>query len=503
MKNAPFSFYWYDYETFGIDPALDRPAQFAGLRTDAELNPIGDPLIIYNRLSDDYLPDPDACMITGISPDTVSRQGVHEREFISAIVKELSRPGTCNVGYNNIRFDDEFTRHTLFRNFHDPYSHEWRSDNSRWDLLEIVRMTRALRPEGIQWPFQADEPSLPSNRLEDLTRVNGIEHSDAHDALADVQATIAVAKLIREQQPKLFDWALSKRRKDQCRELLLSQKSGILVHVSGMIPGEHHHLTLITPLCQHPGNSNGQIVFNLRFSPEELIELANSGAEGIDQIRLRLFSKAGELPAGKDRLPLKTVHLNRAPVLAPIAVLSDADVTRLELDMQRCEKHYRTLSALDPQGKKQLDTAITKAFTEQKKDGPENVDATLYSGAFFTTEDKKKFAAIQHSDATELGRIAADVQFNDVRLDELLFRYRARQFADSLDAQDTKKWQQHCQLQLENEHSGNRGSYPRSLDSFKASLQEPQWLEPGRQELRESLLDYAERLAGKFGRKVR
>jgi len=500
MKNAPFSFYWYDYETFGIDPALDRPAQFAGLRTDAELNPIGEPLLIYNRLSDDYLPDPDACLITGISPDTVSRHGVHEREFIAAIVKELSQPGTCNVGYNNIRFDDEFTRHTLFRNFHDPYSHEWRNDNSRWDLLEIVRMTRALRPDGIQWPFQADEPNRPSNRLEDLTRVNGIEHSDAHDALADVEATIAVARLIRQQQPKLFDWALSKRRKDQCRELLLSQKSGMVVHVSGMIPGEQHHLTLITPLCQHPGNSNGQIVFNLRFSPDELIELAEKGAKGIDQIRQRLFSKTDDLPAGADRLPLKTVHLNRAPVLAPIEVLSDADVERLELDKQRCEKHYATLSAMDTDTKKLLDTAITKAFAEQKREDPENVDATLYSGAFFTAEDKKMFAGIQHSDATALGKIAADTQFNDARLNELLFRYRARQFGDSLNTDDTEKWQKHCQLQLENDLPGNRGSYPRSLKSFKASLQEPEWLAPDRQELRGSLLSYAGRLAGMLGK---
>ena len=497
MNNAPFSFYWYDYETFGIDPALDRPAQFAGLRTDAELNPIGEPLLIYNQLSDDYLPDPDACLITGISPNTVSRQALPEREFIAAIANELSQPGTCNVGYNNIRFDDEFTRHTLFRNFLDPYSHEWRNNNSRWDLLEIVRMARALRPSGIEWPFQADEPTRPSNRLEDLTRVNGIEHSDAHDALADVHATIAIAKLIRQQQPKLFDWALSKRKKDQCRELLLSQKSGIVVHISGMIPSEHHHLTLITPLCQHPTNSNGQIVFNLRFSPDELIELANNGAEGIDQIRQRLFSKNQELPEGTNRLPLKTVHLNRAPVLAPLEVLGDSDVERLNLDKQACEKHYTTLAALSQKDKKQLDSAITMAFEGQSRDEPENTDATLYSGAFFTADDKKKFDLIRQADATELGNIATVTKFNDARLDELLFRYRARQFPDSLDADDRKRWHKHCQLQLQNEQPGKRRSYPRSLDTFMTSLQSPEWMQPDREQLRASLISYAERLISK------
>lgn len=104
--------YWHDYETSGTDPRRDRPMQFAGLRTDEDLNVVGEPLSLYCRLADDVLPQPDACLVTGLTPARVNREGVAEAEFIGRIVAELGRPGTCGVGYNSLRFDDEVTRGT-------------------------------------------------------------------------------------------------------------------------------------------------------------------------------------------------------------------------------------------------------------------------------------------------------------------------------------------------------------------------------------------------------
>ncbi|MFT5897180.1 MAG: exodeoxyribonuclease-1, partial [bacterium] len=209
--NKTTSFYWFDYETFGTHPAWDRPCQFAGVRTDADLNVIGEPLVIYCRQSPDYLPNPEACRITGISPQLANAKGLCEAQFIRLIHEQMTYPGTCSVGYNNIRFDDEFTRHTLFRNLFDAYEQEWKNDCSRWDLLDIVRLTRALRPDGIQWP--TNENGLSSNRLEHLSVANGIEHSQAHDAMSDVWATLGMAKLIKQMQPRLFNYAFNQRGK--------------------------------------------------------------------------------------------------------------------------------------------------------------------------------------------------------------------------------------------------------------------------------------------------
>ena len=174
---------WHDYETFGADPARDRPAQFAAQRTDLDLNPIGDPLCLYARPPRDYLPQPDACLITGITPQLADEKGEVEAAFIASIEAELLRPGTCASGYNSLRFDDNVTRFTLYRNLRDPYAREYGEGRSRWDLIDPMRTAYALRPDGIAWPLRED--GLPSFRLEDLSRANGIEHGDAHDALGD------------------------------------------------------------------------------------------------------------------------------------------------------------------------------------------------------------------------------------------------------------------------------------------------------------------------------
>ena len=188
------SFYWYDLETSGLSPKWDRIVQFAGCRTDAELNLLDDEYITYVSLPDDVLPNPNATLVTGITPSILESQGIREIDALRVISKSMSEPGTCVVGYNNLRFDDEFIRYSFYRNFLDPYSREWKNGNSRWDLLDLVRATGALRRDGINWP--QDEEGLPVYKLEELTKHNQIEHGSAHDALSDVRATIGMAKLI-------------------------------------------------------------------------------------------------------------------------------------------------------------------------------------------------------------------------------------------------------------------------------------------------------------------
>lgn len=147
------SFYWHDYETWGTDPRRDRAVQFAGLRTDLDFNPIGRPLMVYAKPADDMLPQPGACLVTGITPQHARKEGVCEADFFRAVHDELSRPGTCALGYNSIRFDDEFTRYGLYRNFYDPYAREWQNGNSRWDIIDTVRLMRALRRKGSTGPW--------------------------------------------------------------------------------------------------------------------------------------------------------------------------------------------------------------------------------------------------------------------------------------------------------------------------------------------------------------
>ena len=267
-NNQP-SLYWYDYETFGADPRRDRPVQFAGLRTDLDLNVIDEPLCIYCRPADDFLPHPEACLITGITPQKALAEGLPEVEFIAQINEKFSQPNTCVVGYNNIRFDDEITRFSLYRNFFDAYAREWQNGNSRWDIIDMVRLTHALRPEGIEWPTHPD--GKPSFRLDQLTVANGISHEAAHDALSDVHATIALAKLIREKQPRLYDYVFERRTKQQIAQLLNIAKPFPVLHVSSMYPSEQGCIALVAPIAAHPVNKNEVIVYDLRVDPQSFL----------------------------------------------------------------------------------------------------------------------------------------------------------------------------------------------------------------------------------------
>ena len=150
-------------------------------------------------------------------------------------MSSFSKSETCVVGYNNLKFDDEFVRQMFYRNFYNPYAREWRNGNSRWDVIDMFRMAYALRPDGIQWP--KDDTGSVTFRLEELTRANDIEHSDAHDAVSDVLATINLTKLLRKIQPKLFEFFYALRKKDRIAKTLNLLDKKPVIHVPLM--GKH------------------------------------------------------------------------------------------------------------------------------------------------------------------------------------------------------------------------------------------------------------------------
>lgn len=417
--------YWHDYETTGTDPARDRPVQFAGIRTDLELNVLSESPVLYCRLSDDILPVPEAMLVTGIGPGELELKGWPENRFINAILAEFSRPGTCVVGYNNLRFDDEFTRHTLYRNLLDPYAREWQSGNSRWDIIDLVRMCYALRPDGIEWPL--NEAGVPSFRLENLTHANGIKHQDAHDALADVRATIAIGALIRKQQPRLFDFLFQMRKKQNVLNQLYPLGKAPVVHVSSMYAAARGCLAVVLPMAAHPGNTNGIIVYDLAVDPSPLIEL------GIDDIMHRLFTPGDQLLEGQARIPLKTIHINRCPAVAPLNTLTPANCERLGIDLENCLANMQKLRTASGVVEK-----IQDAFDSVEFAAETDPDLMLYSGGFFSPSDRQLMDRLVSSAPGDLRNL--DTGFNDDRLDEMVFRYMARNYPESMNADDRQRW---------------------------------------------------------------
>ncbi|MEQ8314733.1 MAG: exodeoxyribonuclease I [Gammaproteobacteria bacterium] len=421
------SIYWYDFETFGNDPRRDRASQFAGIRTDEDLNIIGEPLVIYCKPADDFLPNPMACLITGITPQTAAEKGLVEADFCQQILDQFSQPQTCVAGYNSIRFDDEVTRQLLYRNFHDPYEREWKNGNSRWDIIDMVRLCAATRPEGIEWPKKDDGSN--SFRLEELTAANGIEHAAAHDALSDVLATIELAKLIKQQQPRLYDYVYKLRNKKRVQSEIDLQTRKPILHVSVMYPASKGCMALAMPVSAHPQNNNGVIVYDLREDPAVFEALSEA------EIRERLFTPREQLEEGVQRIPLKVLHYNRCPVVTSPAVLPPERAAEFGIDLEQCRKHWDTLNN-NPRLLKKFQN-VYRAEQAMPETDP---DMMIYSGGFFNDRDKELMQLLRATPAEELARL--DLPFSDSRLGEMLFRYRARNYPATLSVEEAQRWQE-------------------------------------------------------------
>ena len=420
------SFLFYDLETFGADPRRTRIAQFAAIRTDAELDEIEEPVSFFVKPADDLLPAPIATLITGIAPQDALRDGVNEAAAFARINDEMARPGTCSAGYNSLRFDDEFVRHGLYRDFYDPYEREWRGGNSRWDLLDALRLMHALRPEGIAWRAREDGGGT-SFKLEHLAEDNGLRIGDAHEALSDVRATVGLARLFRKAQPRLWDYALKLRDKRFAGALLDTTAMSPLLHVSQRYPASRMSAAPVLPLARHPSIDNRVIVFDLASDPESLLDL------DAETILSRMYLRRDQLGEGEGRVALKEVHLNKCPSLVAWDHLRDADFERLGIDPAEAEARAARLRAVGPA----LAEKLRKVYAAEREREPGDVDAALYDG-FIDDADRRLFPQLRSTPPEALG--LENFAFRDPRLPELLFRYRARNWPATLSAGERARW---------------------------------------------------------------
>jgi exodeoxyribonuclease-1 len=447
------SFFFYDLETSGFDVRMDRIMQFAGIRTDHELNIIGEPYDIKIKMTPDTVPSPDAIMITGITPQSTIADGVTEAEFLKVFYDEIVKPDTTFLGYNTLRFDDEFMRYLHYRNFYDPYEWQWCDGCSRWDLLDVVRMTRALRPEGIEWPF--NDEGKPTNRLELITKLNGIDHYAAHDALSDVHATIAVAKLIRDKQRKLFDFLLDCRHKKVVKELVGEDKP--FVYSSGKYPAEFEKTTVAVRVAEQ-AQGRGTYVFDLRHDPAEFADMTPQ------QLAERWqYSREDNAPK---RLPVKLVQYNHCPAVAPTGVLDEKTRQRLQIDLEVIQNNLRSLKRIQGFAERLLQAVEImdrQRETAQKQKGEADVDAKLYDG-FLESGDKQVCRAVRVAQPDELMNFQA--RLHDARLKQMLPRYKARNFPQSLSDDERRAWEELCSQRLMD------GGQQSRLAQFFARLQE-------------------------------
>ncbi len=419
------TFYFFDVETSGFRPRDDRIMQFAGQRTDMELNPIGEPDNILIKITPDFLPQPDAVLVHGITPQKTLTEGISEAEFAKYLTSQVSTSDTILVGYNNIRFDNEFIRFTLWRNFHDAYEWSWKDNRSIWDLLDVTRMTRALRPEDIKWPFAPD--GKPSNKLEYLSAVNKLDHVDAHDALSDVNASIALARLLKSKQPKLFNYLLEHRSKNKVAPLVTSGKP--LVYTSGRYPSEFNKTTVAVMVAQKDDKS-GALMYDLRIDPDEFTALPSA------ELAKRWAARGEDVPY----FPIKTMGFNRCPAIAPIEVLAkDNGYEKLQLHKETIKSHLQKLQKASGFDKKLLEALEIMWPKRQARlvADVQKVDGALYDD-FVPNDDRTKMSVVRAAEPAKLSDL--NLEFKDERLKLLLPLYKARNYPKQLSESELVDW---------------------------------------------------------------
>lgn len=477
----PASFLFYDLETFGISPREDRIAQFAAIRTDADLKEIDDPISFFVQPANDVLPSPGATLVTGITPQYALQAGVNEAAAFARIAEEMGRPETCSAGYNSLRFDDEFIRYGLYRNFYDPYEREWRGGNSRWDLLDALRLMHALRPEGIHWRAREDGKGT-SFKLEHLAEDNGLREGLAHEALSDVRALIGVGRLFKQAQPKLWEYALKLRDKRFAASLLDVIHMEPVVHVSQRYPASRLCAAPVLPLAIHPQIASRVIAFDLSEDPDALLDL------DADTIASRLYVRQDALAEGETRIPLKEIHTNKCPALVRWEHLRSADFARLQIDPDVALKRVERLRLAGPA----LAEKMRNVFARERPAGPVDVDAALYDG-FIGDGDKRLITQVRSTPPHLL--VNAQFAFRDTRLPELLFRYRARNWPESLLPTELTRWNQYRKQRLLD--AGSEHALP-GFHAQIAQLRTEHANTPAKLELLEQLAQWGEQMAAQL-----
>ena len=411
------TFLWYDLETFGLNSHYDRIAQAAAIRTDMDLNVVDQPILLYSKLSPDYLPVPESCLVTGITPQRVNELGICEADMIERLRSEMMKSGTITVGYNSIGFDDECIRTTLYRNLYDPYEREYANLCSRWDIINLVRAARDLRPYGMVFETKNPETGFVSFRLTDLTEENNIEQVGAHDALVDVRATISIARMIRKNQPKLWNWALSIRDKDNVKNAVDVLSHKVFLHTSTIFASEKGNTHPCLPLFY--SGKNDIWCFDLTCDIPSDPFLGDYKATGIFRL-----------------------SANKCPFVAPLSTLDKKAEERLGFTKNDVEKKARDILAKKVFDKESLLSTLPE-FEVTEKDP----DVTIY-GSFLSRDDKKRLSEIRELPPQAKLKYNPSLPFDDEKYHKLVWRHVARNWPEALEEGDRKKWKNWCASRL-------------------------------------------------------
>lgn len=383
------SLVFYDTETTGTHKSFDQILQFAAIRTDSNLIEL-DRFEIRSRLRPHIVPSPGAMRVTGITAAQLRDSTIFSHyEMVRRInAKLLSWSPATFVGYNSMEFDEHLLRQALYQTLHLPYLTNT-NGNTRSDVLRMVRAAALFVPNAIAIPIGDD--GKPSFKLDEIAPTNGFDHKLAHDAVADVEATIFLCRLLAERVPELWSAFMRFSQKAAVVDYLESEP---IFSLTDFYYGRPYSW-LVTAIGANPENSSEHYVYDLSVHPESLMAMTP------EQLAARL---------ARSPKPIRRLRANAAPVLMPapqapnIAAAKSIGASELT--------HRVKLLRCDPA----LRTRLIEAFeaTREEYKPSIHVEEQIYSGEFYSDADKKLLENFHQVDWKH--RLAVIQKFADERL---------------------------------------------------------------------------------------
>ncbi|WP_306142626.1 exonuclease domain-containing protein [Roseibium sp. MMSF_3412] len=393
------SFAFYDFETTGTSPAFDQPTQFAAILTNDDLEPLKR-IDVRCRLSPHILPAPWALAVTGVTPDILTNPNLPTWfEFVQTLSALINQWGPATwTGYNNITFDEEVLRQSLYQNLHPSSYLTQMGGNDRLDVMKLVYATWNLEPDALVWP--TDDSGRQSFKLDQMAPANGFAHHDAHNALGDVEATIYIASLIRDRAPDVWEQSLRNRSKQKVSELLQSGHPLRLIERFGATPPRSYIGAYAGSSTSNP-NSVGFLDLD-QVDPSELL-LAD------DDVIVKAVDRTPKL--------VRTVAVNKVPNLFEMD----------QIDPVITNRAMRLAEMTDL--RERIGNAIAARFAN--REAPVHVEEQIYA-EFYSSTDQRLLKHFQTTSWEE--RVDVLTRLNDQRARQLGRRLIFLNRPDLLDA---------------------------------------------------------------------
>ena len=400
------SLVFYDTETTGTDTAFSQILQFGAIRTDAELNII-DRFEIRSQLQPHIVPSPGAMAVTGVTVKQLTDTTLPTHYQMMKAIREKLRSWSPAIflGYNSLNFDEHLLRQAFYQTLHPLYLTNT-DGNSRIDILRLLHATHLFVPDAIVIPVK--ENGNPIFKLDQIAPHNGFAHEKAHDAMADVEATIHMCRLVREHAPQLWESFNRFSKKKAVTEYTFSEPIFSLSEFNYGRP----YSSLVTAIGIHPKRNTDIFVFDLAIDPSLLAAMPPE----------RHASQLKKTPK-----PIRVIKSNACPTMRP-AGEAPALAEARALGMDELTRRANVLKS-----DATLRSALIEAYLsigDDEEEPSQHIEHQIYDG-FYSSGDQEKLDAFHLAEWEK--RPCLSSQLEDKRLRQISSRLIYFERPDLLD----------------------------------------------------------------------